>query len=113
MYLSKHVQEALEHFITTDFNREIQLTSNVKLIFKEAGHLLGAASALIEYEEKDEVKRIVFSGDIGRETYPLLVSPAEIPPVDYLVCETTYGNRIHRDLEPPAELLKKFTQIIQ
>ncbi len=110
LYLPKHVQDSLELFITTDFNREIELAPNIKLIFKEAGHLLGAASVLIEYQEESETKRIAFSGDIGRETYPLLVSPAEIPPVDYLVCETTYGNRTHKDLVSPTDILKNIIQ---
>lgn len=110
IYLARNVQDALELFISRDFDQETALTDSIKITFKEAGHLLGAASIILEYTEKEETKRILFSGDIGRTTYPLLVSPAKLPPVDYMVCETTYGNRIHRDLTPPSQILREIIQ---
>ncbi|MCP4521780.1 MAG: MBL fold metallo-hydrolase [Cytophagales bacterium] len=109
-YLPKHVQDSLELFVTTDFHRELHLIDEISITFKEAGHLLGAGSVVVSYQENEERKSILFSGDIGRKNYPLLVNPTDVPKVDYVVCETTYGNRKHRESKSPSEVLHKVIQ---
>jgi metallo-beta-lactamase family protein len=71
----------------------------------------GAAHVIVEAFDKGEKKSICFSGDIGRENYPLLVDPAkELPQTDYVVCETTYGARLHEDKVIPEDALAKVIQ---
>jgi metallo-beta-lactamase family protein len=105
LYLSKDVEDAVKNFICINFNRKFQITEHIWVTFYPAGHLLGAAHVVFNIKEGDELKSICFSGDIGRKDYPLHVNPVPIPQVDYLICESTYGNRVHEDLRSPVESL--------
>lgn len=104
-YLEKNVNEALENFVPVLFGQRYRIADHIAITFYAAGHLLGAAHVVVEVFENGEKKRIAFSGDIGRSNYPLLTDPQEIPQVDYLVCESTYGNRLHEDQGSPEEAL--------
>jgi metallo-beta-lactamase family protein len=105
LYLEKQVKDALENFVPLAFNRRFKVADQCFVTFVPAGHLLGAAHILIEVWENGQKKTIGFSGDIGRKGYPLLIDPGVLPPVDYLVCESTYGNRVHENnLSPEAAL---------
>ena len=95
LYLQKHVMETVDRFVTIHFNKPFRLNGEVTLTFIPAGHLLGAASAVLTITEQGKEKSIAFSGDIGRKSYPVLNDPQPLPPVDYLVCESTYGGRFH------------------
>jgi len=86
-----------------DYNRPITLCNGVNITFFDAGHILGSASILLEVTEKDQQKSILFSGDIGPSNRPLLNPPAPPSGVDYVVMETTYGDRDHRSLEASIE----------
>lgn len=105
LYLSKDVDDAIKNFVCINFHRKFQINEQVSVMFIPAGHLLGAAHVIFYVKEGNETKTICFSGDIGRKDYPLHVNPEKIPQVDYLVCESTYGNRKHEDLESPVESL--------
>ncbi len=105
MYLEKQVNEALDNFVTIGFGKAYRIADHVKVTYLPAGHLLGAAHIFMEVYENGEQKTICFSGDIGRSNYPLLVDPAPVPQADYLVCESTYGNRRREDTRRPEEAL--------
>jgi metallo-beta-lactamase family protein len=66
-----------------------------KHVMDTVGHLLGAAAAVLKINDKGEEKSIAFTGDIGRKNYPVLNDPEPLPPVDYIVSESTYGGRMH------------------
>lgn len=104
-YVEKHVIEALDNFVPVAFGQRYRIADNVTVTYYAAGHLLGAAHIVLEVFEDGEKKRICFSGDLGRRNYPLLIDPQEVPQVDYLVCESTYGNRLHEDQRGPVETL--------
>ena len=95
LYLHNHVNETVSRFITINFQREFNITDQISLTFIPAGHLLGAAMAILKITENGTIKKIAFTGDVGRKNYPVLVDPDTIPPVDYLVSEATYGGRFH------------------
>ncbi|WP_207426184.1 MBL fold metallo-hydrolase [Pedobacter sp. SYSU D00535] len=95
LYLQKHVMDTMERFVTIGFNKPFRLNGSVSVEFIPAGHLLGAASAVFTVEENGTQKKIAFTGDIGRHNYPVIVDPQPLPPVDYLVSESTYGGRFH------------------
>ncbi|MEH6307109.1 MBL fold metallo-hydrolase [Olivibacter sp. CPCC 100613] len=97
LYLQKHVMDAVERFVTIPFHKSFRITGNITLTLIPVGHLLGAAAAILEIEEKGQRKRIAFTGDLGRKNYPILQDPEQIPSVDYLICESTYGGRYHTD----------------
>lgn len=110
LYFNKQVNESLEYFLPVEFNKIRQLTENINITFIPAGHLLGASHVVLEINEKGENKTICFSGDIGRYNYPLLPDPQAVPQVDYLVTETTYGNRHHFTKESPEDAIYDIIQ---
>ncbi len=95
LYLQKHVMDTVERFITVNFNKPFRINGDIQLTFVPVGHLLGAAAAIFNVTEDGVEKSIAFTGDIGRKNYPVLDDPMQIPDVDYLVTETTYGGRYH------------------
>lgn len=107
LYLQRQVHEAMENFVAIQFGKKFRFNDNANVTFYPAGHLLGAAHVVFEITEDGETKTIGFSGDIGRSNYPLLVDPVQIPEVDYLVMETTYGNRAHKTKENSLDVLEK------
>ncbi|MDX2303501.1 MAG: MBL fold metallo-hydrolase [Microscillaceae bacterium] len=110
LYLHKQVQEALHLFRTVQYKQKIRIHPQVSVTFIQAGHLLGAAHILMQIQEDGKEKTICFSGDLGRKNYPLLQDPEPIPEVDYLICESTYGNRYHLAQNTAEEAV---SQIIQ
>ncbi|MCE6991784.1 MBL fold metallo-hydrolase RNA specificity domain-containing protein [Dyadobacter sp. CY323] len=104
-FVEKHVIEAIENFVPVAFGQRYRIADNITIVFYPAGHLLGAAHIVVEVYENGQKKKLCFSGDIGRKNYPLLTDPQEIPQVDYLICESTYGNRLHEDQGAPVEAL--------
>jgi metallo-beta-lactamase family protein len=110
LFLDKQVRETMGSVVSIGFNRRFKVADNVDVTFIPAGHLLGAAHIVINVLENGEKKSICFSGDIGRPGYPLLVDPAPVPAVDYLICESTYGNRLHQDEMSPEDALADVIQ---
>lgn len=106
-YLDAQVAEAMQGFVSIRFNETFEVKENLKVTFIPTGHLLGAASILLEIRENAEVKKIIFSGDTGRKKYPLLVDPQPMPQADYVVCESTYGNREHQAHRVPEEIMEE------
>ncbi|CAH0995456.1 Ribonuclease [Emticicia aquatica] len=105
LFLERQVKEALENFVPIPFDQKFKFKDDGFVTFIPAGHLLGAAHLYIEFSENNEKKTICFSGDVGRKNYPLLVDPQPVPQVDYLVTETTYGDRHHTSENKPEEIL--------
>lgn len=91
------------------FDSWTDVTDHIRFKFHYAGHLLGAASAEVEARDADCRVSILFSGDIGRYGSPLTRNPAEPPTTDYLVCESTYGGRIH----PPEDAHQDFMDLVR
>lgn len=106
LYLQKDVENCLENFVTLQFNKKFTIKPGLEITFFPAGHLLGAAHLYFSITEGDEIKTLGFSGDIGRNNYPLHIDPQILPPVDYLICESTYGNRIHEDKLSPMDAME-------
>ncbi|MGE0279454.1 MAG: MBL fold metallo-hydrolase RNA specificity domain-containing protein [Rhizobiaceae bacterium] len=100
LYGVRDAERALELFQALPFGKPIELPGGAVLTFRYAGHILGAAIADIAWSGK----RIVFSGDLGRYDDSVLPDPEAVPDADYVVVESTYGNRIHQPGDP-TELL--------
>ena len=95
LYLQKHVNDTMERFVTIGFHKRFQFHEHASLTFIPIGHLLGAAAVVLEINDQGTIKRIAFSGDVGRKNYPVLVDPEPLPEVDYMVLESTYGGKFH------------------
>lgn len=100
LFTIEDAKKSLKHFRSVEYNKTFDLGEGLMLEFRNAGHILGSAHVSIT----DGSKKITFSGDIGRENDPIL-KPSEPPDsTDYLVMESTYGNRLHGNSDPKEDL---------
>jgi len=86
------------------YGEDIFLTESLRVKFKDAGHILGSSFVDVKYMREGNPNRIVFSGDLGRPARPILRDPVQPFEVDYLVLESTYGNRLHNNETPEGDL---------
>lgn len=100
LYTVHDAQNAVEHFSTVEFDQTVRLSNGAWFRFHRAGHILGAAWVEMAWGGH----RIVFSGDIGRYGDPLMPDPARPVEADYVMIESTYGNRIHDKTDPEDAL---------
>lgn len=109
LYTIEDAQEVFPHLVTLGYYRPLSLSPHVDLKFLEAGHILGSAIVELDVRESGHARRLVFSGDLGRGENSILRDP-EIPSdADYLILESTYGNR---STEPRAELKTRLRDIV-
>lgn len=95
---------SLEIFEPVRYDQLIEIDDNIHIRFNDAGHMLGSAIVEIWIKENEKNKKIVFTGDIGNNDIPLLSEPTMIEDADYLVMESTYGNRHHMRNDEKAQL---------
>lgn len=111
LYDVKDAEESLKSFVGYDYNEEIQVLPNVKLIFRDAGHLLGSAICEILVKDGNESEnKLVYSGDIGNINLPILKDPTLISKGDFVIMECTYGNKEHKNVEENLQELIKITK---
>lgn len=110
LYSQNDVNKVMGKFIGIGYEEWFHVHPKVRVRFRDAGHILGSASITLEIKEGRKTRRIGFSGDIGRPNRPILRDPQPMDEVDYLICESTYGDKEHS--APPAES-EQFLKIIR
>jgi metallo-beta-lactamase family protein len=95
LYSPKHVHEVMQNFVTFAYGKWQSIHPNVDCLFTDAGHILGSATVNLKVRENKELIRLGFTGDIGRPDRPILRDPVKMPESDFLLCESTYGDRLH------------------
>jgi len=105
LYTERDVVDCLSHFVTLSYHRTIPVGDGLTAKFYDAGHILGSAVTVFTANRNGKKLSVAFSGDLGRKNLPILRDPETIPPVDYVVMESTYGNRLHDPIEKAAEKL--------
>lgn len=105
LYTMEDASEAMNYFDSYSYNKWITLSKGVELLFKDAGHILGSANVTLRIQENGKTRLIGFSGDVGRPNRPILRDPQPMPIVDYLLCESTYGNKDHIGAPDEADKL--------
>jgi metallo-beta-lactamase family protein len=109
LYTIADAEHVTSHFQKIDYNHPFEPVPGVVARFVEAGHILGSAAVSLEIEEKGRVLRFWFSGDIGRRNLPLLRDPVLPGEADYLLMESTYGDKPHRD---PHSAYEEFRDVV-
>jgi metallo-beta-lactamase family protein len=99
LYTEEDAARSLQHFISVGYKRPLTVAPGVTVTFRDAGHILGSAIVVLDIEESGTKTRLVFSGDLGRLGMPILNDPQVVEDVDYLLIESTYGNRLHDPIE--------------
>lgn len=109
IYDAETAAKSLELFRGVEYDQIIEIDDDIHFRFNDAGHMLGSATIEVWIKEDGENKKIVFSGDIGNNDIPLLNEPTMIEDADFLVMESTYGDRMHIENEDKAQ---KFINIV-
>ncbi len=98
LYTEADAKQALEHLSHVKYEEPVQLAPGVRAIFRRAGHILGSATIALEIE-RPKPTTVVFTGDLGRPFHPILSPPAPMPDADFILTESTYGDRLHEDAD--------------
>lgn len=109
LYTQEDARRSLKYFHTLNFGVEYSLDDNLQFRLSHSGHILGSSFVHLNYDNRS----LLFSGDLGRPSDPVMKPPAIIQSADYLVLESTYGNRIHEVLNPIeqlGEIIRKTSQ---
>lgn len=102
LYTSTDAQDSLKHFEGIEYNQIFNINNDVRIRFNNAGHILGSAILEMWVKEQGNEFKVVFSGDLGSKNSPLLDYPTIIDEADFVVMESTYGNRLHPQSENKA-----------
>ena len=105
LYTSKDAADCMKHFYAVPYYNEFIINDEVSFIFTDAGHILGSAVINLAIKEEPEVIHVCFTGDIGRPHDLIIKAPDKFRQADYIICESTYGNRLHDDAALAAEKL--------
>jgi metallo-beta-lactamase family protein len=95
LYETADVSETMKLFTGMPYNRWFKIHESVEVQYRDAGHILGSANVTLKIKEHGKETLLGFSGDIGRPDRPILRDPQQMPELDYLICESTYGDRDH------------------
>jgi len=99
LYTEEDALFSLQGMVGVGYNHTLEIARDVRLTFFDAGHILGSAMVLLESKEHGRPVRLLFSGDLGQPGLAIVRDPTPMPPTDYLMIESTYGDREH----PPIE----------
>jgi len=109
LYTEADAQQALDQMRPVSYGKSFKITDDVTGLLTDAGHLLGSAAVSLTIKEKGETKQLFFSGDIGRPDDNILRRPDTFPQADYIICESTYGDRLH---EPEPDMKAHLLRIV-
>ena len=101
LYTVADAERAIERVVTCEYGQTLTIADGIQVRFVDAGHLLGSSSVEMWLTEEGETRKIVFSGDIGNRDQPIIRDPQYIGQADYVLTESTYGDRLHDVSETP------------
>jgi len=108
LYTTEDVEDAILQFEPVPYETPYTIDNDIELELFDEGHIIGSATIFLKIMEDGKLTRIGFSGDVGRYNDPILKSPQPFPQVDYMLIESTYGNRLHDKIEETPEHLREF-----
>ncbi len=108
LYDELDVMKTAGQFLSVNYGRPLMLADGISMEFRDAGHILGSALTVLDVNEKGGGSlRVGFSGDLGRNDKPIIRDPEAMKPVDFLVLESTYGDRLHENIDDAMEDLAR------
>ncbi len=113
LYTLEDAEHALDLFKPYHYGEDFYLNDSVRIKFKDAGHILGSSFIDIKRLDGRNSKKILFSGDFGRPDRPVLREPVQVYNVDYLILESTYGDRLHEDSDPYEDLTRIINESVK
>ena len=113
LYTVADAEKALTQFEAVYYGEDVHPVDGLRIKFKDAGHILGSSLIDIKSTKGKKATKIVFSGDLGRPGRPILRDPVQVFEVDYLVVESTYGDRLHGESAPEEELARVINESVE
>jgi metallo-beta-lactamase family protein len=113
LYTVKDAEKSLSLFAPLHYGEGLYIDDTARVKFKDAGHILGSALIDIKTGDNRRGRKILFSGDIGRPDKQLLKDPVQVFSVDYLILESTYGDRLHDEASPVDELARVINESVE
>lgn len=107
IYTTKDAIDCLQNFVSVAYNYKRRITPNIEMRLQDAGHILGSAIVELWITEDGKTEKVTFTGDLGNIDQPIVNDPTILKETDYLIIESTYGNRYHEDIMDPQEKLKQ------
>jgi metallo-beta-lactamase family protein len=107
LYTIEDAENVLKNFVGVNYLKEFRINDELSFLFTDQGHLLGSAAVNLTIKEKSRTFTLTFTGDIGRPNDQILRGPEKFPQADYILCESTYGNRLHEKQEGTEQRLLK------
>ncbi len=107
LYTKQDALEAIKQFISINYHRSFSPCAGVTATFFDAGHILGSAIVVLDIVERGQQRRLVFSGDLGRQDMAILRDPEPVGDADFLIMESTYGNRRHETRDEARQVLRQ------
>ncbi len=105
LYTAEDVEQTLRLVRATEYSKPVTLNDNVSVTFHDAGHILGSAMLELKINENGESRTVIFSGDVGQCDKPIIRDPTMLDHADYIVMESTYGDRDHKKTEAVEDQL--------
>ena len=115
LYTAEDVQGLMPLFVPCSYNEIVSVTDAVRLRFTDIGHLLGSACIEVWMQEGETTRKMVFSGDVGNTDQPIIRDPQTVAEADYLLIESTYGNRLHEPsegMDPVADFASYMQRVL-
>ncbi len=109
LYTTADAQACFSRFQTVEYKQSVEIAPGVEARFCEAGHVLGSSIIKVKVNNNGQSRSVLFTGDLGRPNRPIVKDPAIVDEADYILIESTYGDRIH---EPPQNISKKIAEVI-
>jgi metallo-beta-lactamase family protein len=113
LYTIEDAEKALSYFDPVYYRQEVVVSEALRVKFRDAGHILGSSFVDAMLTAGDQERKLVFSGDLGRPARPILRDPVQVFEVDYLVLESTYGNRLHENEWPQEKLAQVINESVE
>ncbi len=111
LYATEDALKAMDYFVTVSYGQWYKIDENVQFMYLDAGHIIGSTTVHLKVNENGKETRITFSGDVGRYRDIILKSPDVFPQADYIIMESTYGNKLHDEVTgTPDALLEWITK---
>ena len=110
LYTSTDIPPVMSKFVTCPYESWVQINDGLEVLFRDAGHILGSATVTLKIKKDGKETLVGFTGDIGRPNRPIIKDPVPMQNLDYLITESTYGNRVH---EPDPEQSENLLKIIK
>jgi metallo-beta-lactamase family protein len=110
LYDLTDASRAFDLFQAVNYDEWTKIEEGVEVLFTDAGHIIGSAAVHLKIEEAGKTTHITFSGDVGRYNDAILRSPANFPQADYILLESTYGNRLHDDVTGTTDNMLQWIQ---